>query len=144
MPSGSFEFGLAMPMAPNQASPMAQSHVSTDCAEVNFVPSFKLVKGKSLTELGKDCLQTLPYILLRTNHLGRKFWMFLQKMWKIAAAKEFVTQNSSSSKMAFNTLKIAPHSVCLPSTQSYGLSCPMSKKSKTSDCKTHHLCFPRA
>ena len=52
MPSGSFEFGLAMPVAPYPASPMAQSHISADSAEGNFVPTLQNIEGEITNTTG--------------------------------------------------------------------------------------------
>ena len=57
MPSGSFEFGLAMPMAPNPESPMAQSHVSTDSTECNFVPTLQNIEGEITNTTGQGLLE---------------------------------------------------------------------------------------
>ena len=45
IPSGSFDLGLAMPMAPNPTSPMAHSHISSESAEGSFVPTYRNVEG---------------------------------------------------------------------------------------------------
>ena len=45
IPSGSFDLGLAMPMAPNPTSPMAHSHISSESAEGSFVPTYHNVEG---------------------------------------------------------------------------------------------------
>ena len=41
----------------------------------------------------------------------------------------------------FQHPEIALHSVCLPSTQIYGLSCTVSRRIITSTFKTHNLCL---
>ena len=85
-----------MPMTSHFASPVAQNHISTDSTGGNFVPTLQNIEGEFLVELGKDCLQTQPYISMRTNNLARKFRRFLLNMWSIATARGFSMQNSSS------------------------------------------------
>ena len=72
MPSGSFDFGLAMPMAPNQASPMAQSHVSTDRAEGKFVPTLQNIEGKIINRTGQGFLADTAIHFVEYKSLGPK------------------------------------------------------------------------
>ena len=144
MPSGSFEFGLAMPMAPNPASPMAQSHISTDSAEGNFVPTLQIIESEISITTGQVLLVDTAIYFVEEESLGPKILNGVANIWRIAATREFLMQNSSSLKPAFNALKIVLHSVCLTSTQIFGISWPVSRKSKTSAFKTYNLCFLRA
>ena len=72
MPSGSFDFGLAMPMAPSPASPMAQSHVSTDSAEGNFVPTLQNIEGKITNTAGQGLLADTAIHFVEDESLGPK------------------------------------------------------------------------
>ena len=69
---GSFDFGLAMPMAPNPASPMAQSHVSTDSAEGNFVPTFQNIEGEITNTTGQGLLADTAIHFVEDESLGPK------------------------------------------------------------------------
>ena len=72
MPSGSLEFGLAMPLAPNPASPMAQSQISADSAEGNFVPIFQNLEGEIPNTAGQGLLADSAIHFVEDESLGPK------------------------------------------------------------------------
>ena len=48
IPSGSYDLGLAMPMAPNPTSPTAHSHISMESTKGSFVSAYRTVEGEIL------------------------------------------------------------------------------------------------
>ena len=55
IPSGSFDLGLAISMAPNPTSPMALSHISTESTEGSFVPNYPNVERGILNTSNQSC-----------------------------------------------------------------------------------------
>ena len=55
IPSGSFDLGHTIPVAPNPASPMAHSHLSTEYTDGSFVPTFQNVEGEILPASNPGC-----------------------------------------------------------------------------------------
>ena len=64
MLSGSFEFGLAMPMA--------QSHISTVSTEGNFIPTFQNVEGEITSTAGQELLADSTTHFFKDEALGPK------------------------------------------------------------------------
>ena len=70
--SGSFELWLPMPLAPNPASPMAQSQISADSAEGNFVPTFQNIEGAITNTAGQGLLADSAIHFVEDEALGKK------------------------------------------------------------------------
>ena len=86
MPSGSLEFGLAMPLAPDPALPMAQIQILADSAEGNFVPILQNIEGEISNTAGQRLLADSAIHFVEDESLGPKI---SQSMLRTAAVREF-------------------------------------------------------
>ena len=96
IPSGSFDLGLAMPMAPNPTSPMAHSHISSESAEGSFVPTYRNVEGGVLNASTQGCPGDSTIHFVEDESLGPKISEVLRRTLKTVVAREFSMQNFSN------------------------------------------------
>ena len=146
IPSGSFDLRLAMPMAPNPTSPMALSHISTESTEGSFVPTYHNVERGILNTSNQGCQADSSIHFVEDESLGLKLSEVFATYVEDCHRKRILNTEllKLKDRFDFSVLQIVLRSMCLQLTQTYGLSYPVSKRSKINASKMPSRCFQRA
>ena len=92
MPSRSIEFGLAMAMASNPASPVAKCYISTHSAEEHFVLTLQNIQRKISNTAGQGLLVDSAINFAEDESLGQKIPEVFAKYVEDCCSKKIHTE----------------------------------------------------